>query len=366
MLEFLGLGEWSPKSASVLFGLLIGAAFGALAQRSRFCLRRALVSNGPDQRQALGLWFTAFGIAIVGTALLVGTGYIDFSEHRYHSSTLALPAIMLGGLMFGVGMVLARGCASRLTVLTGNGNLRALAVVLVFAVTAHATLKGVLAPLRVWISSFAVELPFAGALTSLPGGLWIGSGLLAATAIIVVFNSKVRARELAMGAALGALVPLSWFITTVVLADDFDPIAQESVAFTASASQTLFWWIAGTAVAPDFGVGMFGGTLVGSFIAAVAAREFAVTGFTSDVPTGRYLTGGVLMGVGGVLAGGCTVGAGLSGVSTLSLSAVIALVSIMGGALLATRLSRRVSQPSGTAVPAAMDADTGSLAVSSR
>lgn len=341
MLEYIGLGDWSPKAASVVFGLLIGACFGAFAQRSRFCLRRAFAGEPGERKSASGVWSAAFAVAILGTSALAAAGILDFSEHRFHAQGLSAPSFILGGLLFGVGMVLARGCASRLTVLTGSGNLRALAVVLVFAITAHATLKGVFAPARVWLSSFAVDLPFAASLTSLPGGLWLGTASLVLAALIVIARSGARVSQLIVGAAIGALVPLSWYVTSVVLTDDFDPIPQESLAFTSSASQYLFWWIASTAIAPDFGVGVFGGTLLGSLLAALAAREFTVTGFTAAKSTGSYLVGGALMGIGGVLAGGCTVGAGLSGISTLSISAMLALASIGAGAVTTRALQSR-------------------------
>lgn len=128
-------------------------------------------------------------------------------------------------------------------------------------------------------------------------------------------------------------MPLGWFATGVLLFDEFDPIVFESLAFTSASSETLFWTVAGTAIAPAFGVGLFLGTISGSAIAAITTSEFKWTGFNESVPTSRYLFGGSLMGVGGVLAGGCTVGAGLSGVSTLSFAAILSLLSIIIGAL---------------------------------
>jgi uncharacterized membrane protein YedE/YeeE len=119
-----------------------------------------------------------------------------------------------------------------------------------------------------------------------------------------------------------------------------------SLAFTSAASESLFWWVAGTAVAPTFGTGFLAGVLAGSALSALSARRFVWQGFTEETPTGRYLAGGALMGIGGVLAGGCTVGAGLAGVSLLSASALLALLAMVAGAL-ATRaiLSRPLRRP---------------------
>ncbi|KKL92680.1 hypothetical protein LCGC14_1882250, partial [marine sediment metagenome] len=143
MFESFGFEETTAKEASVLLAALIGLAFGVLAQRTRFCFRRSLV--GEDRRQALGIWLTALALAVIGTQAAVTAGLINFDAHRFMVSEVPLLAIAVGGLLFGAGMVLTRGCISRLTVLTGGGNLRAALVVLVFAVVAHATLKGVLA-----------------------------------------------------------------------------------------------------------------------------------------------------------------------------------------------------------------------------
>jgi uncharacterized membrane protein YedE/YeeE len=235
--------------------------------------------------------------------------------------------------MFGAGMVLTRGCLSRLTVLGASGNLRALAVLLLFAVLAHATLKGILAPARVALGSVTVPLGEAAALAALPGGAALWAGLIAAGAGALAWRSGARPRDLALGAGIGALVPLGWVGTGFVLYDDFDPVALQSLSFTLPAADTLFWTVASTAIAPNFGVGLIGGVLAGALGAALLTGRFRWESFESPGQTGRYAAGAALMGVGGVLAGGCTLGAGLSGVATLGTSAVLALAAIAGGAL---------------------------------
>ncbi|MEK6217431.1 MAG: YeeE/YedE family protein, partial [Boseongicola sp.] len=149
--------EISPVFAAVLFGALLGLVFGVAAQISRFCLRRGLVT-GPDRKSALGVWLFALFAALLATQFGSILGWIDLSGHRFSQSAVPVAAAIIGGLSFGVGMVLTRGCVSRLTVLSGSGNMRAFFVLLVFAVVAHATLKGVLAPLRVAIGSLTVDL----------------------------------------------------------------------------------------------------------------------------------------------------------------------------------------------------------------
>jgi uncharacterized membrane protein YedE/YeeE len=342
----LGLDFLDVRLASALFGLAIGVLFGILAQRTRFCLRRAVAGAPSEQRGAAGVWLTALAVAVLGTQAVVALGYVDFSEHRFFVSDLPVLAILVGGLMFGAGMVLTRGCVSRLTVLGASGNLRALSVLVIFAVVAHATLKGVLAPLRVAVGSVTVDLGEMTGFAALPGGAWGWAVVLAVVAGAVVLRSGNRPGTLVLAALLGALVPLAWAGTGFVLFDDFDPIALESLSFTAPAADSLFYVIASSAIPAGFGTGLIGGTLVGALLSSLASREFAWASFDSPAQTGRYAAGAALMGVGGVLAGGCTVGAGLAGIPTLSFAATLALVAIAAGGALTAR-----ALPEGSATP---------------
>lgn len=342
--------EITPVFAAVLLGGLLGLVFGAAAQISRFCLRRGIV-NGAERTSALAVWLTALVVAIVGTQGAIWFGFVDFAEHRFAAANIPVLAILVGGALFGAGMVLTRGCISRLTVLSATGNLRALFVIATFAIVAHATLKGVLASARTSLGSFTVDAGDAALLSGLPGGALIWGGLLVAALVAVILRGNARPRDLVLAGVIGALVPLGWVGTGFVLYDDFDPIALESLSFTAPWSDTLFWSIASTSIPAGFGTGLIGGVLVGSFLAAATRGELALLSFSAPGETLRYLSGGALMGFGGVLAGGCTVGAGLSGVGTLSLSAILALAAIVAGGRITDRLlDRQSSEP--VAVPA--------------
>ena len=253
-------------------------------------------------------------------------------------SDMPVLAIAVGGLLFGAGMVLTRGCVSRLTVLTGSGNLRAAFVLLVFAVVAHMTLKGVLAPLRTSLGAVTVPMGDYTTLAALPGGGWLWSGVIAIAALGFALRSGNRAGMLALAVLIGLLVPAAWVGTGFILYDDFDPIAMESLSFTSPAADTLFWSIASTSIAPGFGTGLLGGVLLGALAASLTFGGFQWQSFDSARQTGRYTLGAALMGVGGVLAGGCTLGAGLSGVPTLSVAALLAIATIALGAKLAQAL----------------------------
>lgn len=351
MFESLGFETLTVRSAAVIFGLLLGLAFGALAEGTRFCLRRGLTGEPGERRAALGVWLMALAVAAVGTQGAVTAGWIGFDEHRFMAADLPVLAIVLGGLMFGAGMILTRGCASRLTVLAGSGNLRALTVLVVFAIAAHATLKGVLAPLRTALGAHTLPLGEAASLAALPGGATVWTLVISALAAAYALRSGNRPALLAGGALIGALVPLGWVGTGFVLYDEFDPIAFESLSFTSPAAETLFWTVASSSIPAGFGTALIGGALAGAAALALLSGRFRWQSFVSPRETLRYLGGAVLMGVGGVLAGGCTVGAGLAGVPTLSVSAILALAAIFAGARAADRMLS--ASPSGSAAPSA-------------
>jgi uncharacterized membrane protein YedE/YeeE len=348
MFEDLGFQNLTAPQAVVYFALVVGMAFGALAQVTKFCFRRAVV--GSDRRAAAGVWFAALAVAVAGTQIAVTAGLISFADHRFLEADLPWLAIALGGVLFGVGMVLTRGCASRLTVLGASGNLRALTVLVVFAITAHATMKGLFAPLRVALGGVTVDLGEAASLSALPGGGWPVVAVIVALSLFIAARSGVRPSILIAAALLGALVPLAWVGTGFILYDDFDIIPFESLSFTRPASDTLFWAIAGTSVSPGFGTGLIGGVLLGALAASLLTKTLQWQSFDSPRQTGRYIAGAVLMGFGGVLAGGCTVGAGLAGIPTLSVAAVLALATMALGALASDALLKRFSRSSGARV----------------
>lgn len=321
----------------LIFALGLGLVFGVAAQASRFCLRRAVAGEAGWDGAAAAVWIAALGTAVGGFAYAQSAGFVDLSGHRYLASDIPALAIVLGGLAFGAGMVLTRGCVSRLTVLGATGNLRAITVLAVFAIVAHATLKGVLAPLRTALGAVTVDLPL-GSLAEVPGlaiaislGLLIAAGALART-------SQAKLWQLGLGVVIGLVVVAAWATTSVLLMDEFDPLPVQGAAFTLPWTDTMFFVIASTAIPAGFGVGFVGGVLVGSFASAAVRGELALQSFDAPGQTLRYGAGGALMGVGGVLAGGCTIGAGLSGGAMLSVAALLALVSIIGGAVITRSL----------------------------
>lgn len=340
LLELYDFGV-EARTLHILLGVILGVVFGAAAQVSRFCLRRAVAGDADERKAAAGVWMTSLAIAILAVQGLSMTGLIAIADHRWLADDLPLAALILGGLAFGAGMILTRGCASRLTVLGASGNLRALLVLIIFAITAHAMLKGVLSPLRSWIGSVSVPTPISS-LAELPGGPAIWAGLVALPLLAFAARSGARRGHLILGGVIGLVAAAGWTGTSVLLLDAFDPLPAQSIAFTLPWTETLFWTIASTAVPASFGTGFIAGVLVGAFVMALVRREFQLQSFETPAQTLRYGAGGMLMGVGGVLAGGCTVGAGLAGGASLSIAALVALIAILAGAAATNAL---LSQP---------------------
>ena len=336
MFESLGFETLSAPQVSLFFALIVGIAFGGLAEQTKFCFRGAVI--GHDRRQAAGLWALALAVSVTAVQGAVYFEIITFEDHRFLTPEVPLMAAAVGGLLFGIGMVLSRGCASRLTVLSGTGNMRALFTLILFGLAASATLKGPLSGARTALATQTIDLGDASTVaTLLPFGLWSVAVIVAAL-VIYALSSGNRVAHLVIAVAIGLLPAIAWVGTGYVLYDDFDPIAFESIAFTLPAADSLFWIIASTSVTAKFTVGLMAGVIVGAFVSALISRRLAWVGFDGPAQMGRYGLAAILMGFGGVVAGGCTIGAGLSGIPTLSVAAITTLAFIAIGAKVAERI----------------------------
>ncbi|MES0811379.1 YeeE/YedE family protein [Roseibium sp. SCPC15] len=324
-------------------GLIVGIVFGAFAQQSRFCLRAASLEfarGTPSER--LPVWLLAFSSALIGTQILIQLGEVQAHEARQLASPQSLSGAVLGGLMFGAGMVLARGCASRLLVLSATGNLRALLSGLVFAVVAQASLRGSLKPLREWFAGIWTTSDIgSNDLTALLGltfnvavvfaVFWFLAGL------VFAWRSRVPVWQLVAAAGAGLAIPLAWWFTSSMAGQAFDPVQVEGVTFTGPSADTLMLVLSPPGDVLDFDTGLVPGVFLGSFLAAFLTRELLLQGFEGGKSMARYMTGATLMGFGGMLAGGCAVGAGITGASIFALTAWITLTAIWFSAAVTDR-----------------------------
>ncbi len=356
MLE--GLIE-SYGDALVLFGigLAVGGLFGALAQHSRFCLRAATIefstlTFGPK----LAVWLLTFAAAVTVCQWAILTERLDVSQARQIASVGSISGALIGGLMFGVGMILARGCASRLLVLSGTGNLRALVTGLILTIVAQASLRGGLAPARETLAGlWTVQGGTARDLLSLSGigttgGLVLGIVLLV-FAFVLALRTHVGFTRSVAAAGVGLSVALGWILTYAMTQVSFEPLIAGSVSFTGPSADTLMGFVNERSLPLDFNVGLVPGVFLGSAIMAIATREFRLQGFEGGPSMLRYFAGAGLMGFGAMLAGGCAVGAGVTGGAIFAVTAWLALGAMWFGAVLAQRIEMAL-EARGTAATA--------------
>jgi uncharacterized protein len=308
------LESFGEKTVITVAGLLIGLLFGVFAQRSRFCLRSAVVEFWDRQGSAkLAIWLLAFSAAVIATQSFIVGGWLDVSQARQLSARGSVSGALVGGLLFGIGMILARGCSSRMLVLAANGNLRALLTGLIFAVTAQASLNGVLSPLRLWIAGLwtidsGTRDLLAVAHVGNQGGILFGLLWLAA-AVHFARKTQLTAREWSGAIGVGLVVALAWLITFLVGSNAFDAVLPvQSLSFTGPSADVLMLVLSPPGQPWDFDIGLVPGVVLGSFLAALWARELKLEGFKDGLSMRRYIAGALCMGFGGMLAGGCAVG----------------------------------------------------------
>lgn len=325
---------FGDKGALLLGGAIIGALFGAFAQQSRFCLRAAAIEFSRGRIGGkLAVWLIVFSTAIAGTMLLAAQDLFTATEARQLASPQSLSGAAIGGLLFGAGMVLARGCSSRLLVLSATGNLRALLSGLVFAVVAQASLHGFLSPVREALATPLTTLSIGSndllVLSGIPDQAALAAvvvGLLAA--FILALWRRIGVWTAFAAFAVGACIPLAWWFTNAMTAIAFEPVQLESLSFTGPSADTLMLFLSRPGSMIDFDVGLVPGVFIGAFVAAWATGQLELQGFEGGGSMRRYLAGAALMGFGGMLAGGCAVGAGVTGASIFAFTAWVTLFAI--------------------------------------
>jgi hypothetical protein len=244
--------------------------------------------------------------------------------------------------LFGYGMVLANGCGSRALVLLGRGNLRSFVVVIVLGITAQMTLKGLVAPARIFLLQASQTTPkiiSLPALVSLAGltenfARTLAASVIAGALIIFAFAHAPFHRswgQIAAGFAVGLLVTAGWFATGYLGADDFNPTPVTSLTFIAPIADAVQYAMLSTGLTLNFGIAMVAGVFAGSLVTALVSRRFQWEGFTSPRHMLRSIGGAALMGAGGAMAYGCSIGQGLTGLSTLALASFVAVAGILLG-----------------------------------
>jgi uncharacterized membrane protein YedE/YeeE len=341
------------------FGLAV--AFGAIAQRTHFCTMGAvadIVNIGDWGR--MRMWALAIGVAMLGFNAMVYLGWVEAGKSIYAGNRLIWLSNLLGGALFGVGMVLASGCGSKTLVRIGGGSLKAVVVFAVLAIAAYATMRGIVGVARVaTVDTVSATLTTGQDLPSLLAGvlgmerrlLALALGVLLGGGLVIWSVSRPEGRNadvLLAGLGIGLVVVGVWWVSgrlghlpehPQTLEETFlatNSQRMESLTFVAPIAYTVDWLILFSDKSKVLTIAVVStlGVIVGSMISALATRSFRWEGFAGTQDTAHHLVGAVLMGIGGVTAMGCTVGQGLSGVSTLALGSFIAFAGIVGGAVL--------------------------------
>ncbi|MBK7793897.1 MAG: YeeE/YedE family protein [Betaproteobacteria bacterium] len=341
--------------------------FGAVANRVNFCTMGAVsdIMNFGDWRR-MRMWMLAVAVAIAGATALQNAGLIDLSKSFYTGSKVSWLSALVGGWLFGFGMTLGSGCGSKTLIRMGGGNLKSLVVLLFLAVSAYMTLKGLFAvwrangldPVRFDVAALGAKTSdLATVVAALGLGAaaksWVGFAVAAALAAWVFANREFRTtgEMIFGGVVIGAVVVGGWYVTAHLgyVAEDPQTLEEKFVATTSGRAESfsftgpvaatlellLFWTDQSRAL--TFGIAGELGMAVGSLAMALLTRSFRWEGFASVEDPAHHIVGGTLMGFGGVTALGCTIGQGLSGISTLSLGSFIALASIIVGSMAAMK-----------------------------
>jgi uncharacterized membrane protein YedE/YeeE len=355
----------SSLTAQVLWAAFtLSLIFGAIAQRTHFCTMGAVsdVVNMGDWTR-MRQWGMAIGVAMIGFAALAFGGLIDPSKTLYASSRWIWLSALAGGAMFGFGMVLASGCGSKTLVRIGGGSLKSLIVFVVMGVAAFATLKGVTAVLRVaTVDRVAIDFAASATLPNWAAAIFGIKAALAGLVLALLLGGGLilwalagpdfrKAENLLAGLGIGAVIVAMWWVSGHLgyVAEHPETLQEaflatnsgraEALSFVSPVAYTLDWLMFFSDKSKVLTVGIVSvfGVVAGSALVALAGRSFRWEGFGGTEDVANHLAGAVLMGVGGVTAMGCTVGQGLSGLSTLSSTSFVAVAAILAGAVAAFR-----------------------------
>jgi len=357
-------GDPMVKTRSVAWlGFILAFIFGYVGNKTHFCTMGAVSDivnmNHWDRMRA---WMLAIAIAIIGTSLLVYGGQIDVSKTIYTGSNFYWLAALVGGLTFGVGMTLAGGCGQRTLVRLGGGNLKSIVVFIFMGYAALVTLSGIFGAFRVSVLQAPAVTVFLDGMQTLPsllgmptptGTLTVGLIVGVALLLFVFLNKEFRQNHdnILAGIVIGLIVVAGWYVTgRFGFGEDPDTLElvylgtnshlAESMTFVAPLGYTmnLFAYWTDTATIVTFGVASVFGVIVGSFVYGVTHRTFRWESFNSPQDMFRHIIGAILMGFGGVTALGCTIGQGVTGISTLAVSSFVVLASIIAGAAITMKI----------------------------
>lgn len=324
-----------------LMGATGGILLGLAARLGRFCTLGSIedfLYGGSDIR--LRMWLVAIGVAMIGVHGLMMAGVVPAASVFYLTAAPPLIGAVIGGLMFGYGMALCGNCGYGALARLGGGDLRSFVIVVVMGIAAYVTLSGPLAHLRIWAFPPVLSEPrgYAIALGGMIGvtpalvGIVIGTGILG-----VALTSKTFCRawqSIGWGAVVGGAIVSGWAGTAWISAHGFGGFPVISHTFAAPVGETILFAMTASGSALSFGVGAVAGVWTGAFIGSLIRGHFRWEACEDPRELRRQIIGAAIMGSGAVIAGGCSVGQGITGFSVLSFGAPLTFLAIFAGAAL--------------------------------
>lgn len=362
MEELRALLSENSGTAQALGGLIIGVFFGIVIQRTNFCAMGGIsdmLTFGDTRR--FRAWVLASAVALIGAQAVAAAGIVDLSKSMYMAPTFDWLGAIIGGLMFGFGMCFAGGCASRNLVRAGAGDLRALFIVILMGIAAYAAIGGLLGPIRADLSNatalkldaFGMSDQGLGTLIAKIAKIAPSTAILIAATVVAVAmlaycfaNADFRTSpvHIASGVLVGLAAAAGWALTGLSIDEMAASAAPQSLTFVRPSGDTLEWIQRFTAQrVPGFGVASVFGVLIGAFLGAITSGRFRLSTFVDTSDTLRSMFGAVFMGVGGVVALGCTLGQAITGVSTLALGSFIAFAAIVVGGIAGIKTIERMA-----------------------
>ena len=349
----------SLGSQALLITLFITTILGIIMQKTSFCTLGA-VSDGilMEDWSRMRQWCLAIGIAILGVALMSHLGWIDVSKSFYTGNRVLYLSTLIGSTLFGIGMVLASGCGSKTLIRIGGGNLKSIVVFIVLGLVAYMTMRGFLGIMKantidkvslslntnqdlpsILSASFGIaKESLRSILALIIGGAFIGFAVLK--------KSFWNTENLLAGIGVGVGITAIWWVSGhyAHLTEDPNTLQEaflvtnsgrmESLSFVAPYAFALDWMMFTSDKSKILTIGIVAviGMIMGSAISSILSKNFRWESFRGVEDTANHLVGAALMGFGGVTAVGCTVGQGLSGLSTLALNSFIAFPGFILGA----------------------------------
>lgn len=351
---------------------ILGFILGFVVCKTNFCTMGAVsdwVNIGDLSR--FKSWMLASAIAIIGVTVFEFMSYIDLNDSRipYRNSVFLWPRYIIGGVMFGVGMTYASGCGNKVLIRVGGGNLKSIVVLLVAGLMAYIMTRtdfyGVI--FHSWMNPISPDLAVLGiddqSLPTIISFITSSSntayykliiGLLTGLAILYyIFRSGTFVKNMdnvVGGFIVGSVVALAWYLTGSSLGEEWietnnfldsplPGVGVQSFTFINPMGESIIYLSqSANMYYLTFGVTALLSVILGSFVYSIMSKNFRIEWFQSKEDLKRHIIGAVLIGIGGVLSLGCTIGQGVSGVSTLALGSFVTLISIVIGASIAMKI----------------------------